>query len=69
MMDYKSMTTPSKLLCDTSLEIVDATLYRQMIGSLKYLTNIRSDICFVVINLSQYIFEPMHVHLITTNMC
>jgi hypothetical protein len=56
MMDCKSMTTPMaknpKLLCDTSSEIVDATLYRQMIGSLMYLTNTRPDICFVVNALS-----------------
>jgi hypothetical protein len=36
-----------KLLADTSSEIVDVTLYRQMIGSLMYLTNTRPDICFV----------------------
>jgi hypothetical protein len=68
MMDCKSMTTPMttnpKLLCDTSSEIVDATLYRQMIGSLMYLTNTRPDICFVVNTLSQYMVEPRHVHLI-----
>jgi hypothetical protein len=70
MMDCKSMTTPMttnpKLLCDTSSEIMDATLYRQMIGSLMYLTNTRLDICFVVNTLSQYMVEPRHVHWITT---
>jgi hypothetical protein len=69
MMDCKSMTTPMttnpKLLCDTSLEIVDATLYRQMIGSLMYLMNTRPDICFDVNTLSRYMVEPRHVHLIT----
>jgi hypothetical protein len=67
-MDCKSMTTPMttnpKLLCDTSSEIMDATLYRQMIGSLMYLTNTRPNICFVVNTLSQYMVEPKHVHLI-----
>jgi hypothetical protein len=52
MMDCKSMNTPMmtkpKLLCDTSSEIVDATLYRKMIGSLMYLMNTRSDICFAM---------------------
>jgi hypothetical protein len=37
MMDYEAMPTPMvtnmKLLSDTSLEIVDATVYRKMIGS------------------------------------
>jgi hypothetical protein len=43
MMDSRNMSTPMernmKLLDDTSLEIVDDTLYRQMIGSLMYLSN------------------------------
>ena len=50
MMDC--MTTPVasnlKLLSDASLESVDATMYRQMIASLMYLTNTRPDICFAV---------------------
>jgi hypothetical protein len=42
MLEYKSMNTPMetklKLLVDTSLELVDATLYRHIIiGSLMYL--------------------------------
>ena len=47
-----SMTTNLKLFGDTTSEIVDATLYRQMIGSLMYLTNTRPDICFAVNTLS-----------------
>ena len=43
MMDY--ITTPMasnlKLLSVSSSEMVDATMYRQMIGSLMYLTNTR----------------------------
>jgi hypothetical protein len=48
MLECKSMNTPmeTKLLVDTSSELIDATLYRQIIGSLMYLTNIRLDICF-----------------------
>jgi hypothetical protein len=41
MMDCKSMPTPMvmnlKLLSDTSLETVDATMYEHMTGSLMYL--------------------------------
>ena len=52
MMDYKDMTTLMesnlKLLRDASSELVDATMYHQMIGSLMYLMNTRLDICFVV---------------------
>ena len=52
MMDCKAMTTPMasnmKLLSDALSQSVDATMYRQMIGSLMYVTNRRPDICFVV---------------------
>ena len=45
MMDWKAMTTPMasnmKILSDASSELVDATMYHQMIGSLMYLTNTR----------------------------
>ena len=57
MMDCKAMTTPMasnlKLLSDASSELIDATMYRQMIGSLMYL---RPNICFAVNTLR-------HVHL------
>lgn len=39
-----------------------STLYRQLIGSLMYLVNARSDICFVVNTLSQFIVERRWVH-------
>ena len=58
--DYKAMTTPMasnlKVLSVASSKSVDATMYRQMIGSLMYQTNTRPDICFVVNTLR-------HVHL------
>ena len=48
MLECKSMATPIdtnlKLLVDESLELVDVTQYRQIIGSLMYLTNTRLDI-------------------------
>ena len=57
MMDCKAMATPMasnlKLLSDDSSETVDATMYRQMIGSLMYLTNTRLDICFAVLDRSE----------------
>ena len=56
MMDCKAMATPMasnlKLLSDASSESLDATMYRQMTGSLMYLTNMRPDICFAVNTLS-----------------
>ena len=56
------MTRNVKLLNDDTSEAVDATLYRQIIGSLMYLTNTRPDICFVVNTLSQYMVNPKHIH-------
>ena len=62
------MTTPMasnlNLLSDSSSKAVDATMYRQMIGSLMYLTNTRPNICFVVNTLSQFLTDPRQVHLI-----
>ena len=56
MMDCKAMATPMasnlKLLSDASSETDDATMYRQMIGSLMYLTNTRPNICFAMNTLS-----------------
>ena len=59
------MASNLKLLSDASSEIVDSTMYRQMIGSLMYLKNTRPDICFVVNTLSQYLTDLRHVHLTT----
>ena len=56
--------TNVKLLSDYSLELVDVTQYRHIIGSLMYLTNTKPDICFIVNTLSQYLVKPICVHLI-----
>jgi hypothetical protein len=60
---YTPMETKLKLLVDTSPELVDATLCRQIIGSMMYLTNTRPNICF---SLSQYLVESRHVHIVAT---
>jgi hypothetical protein len=64
MLECKSMNTPMetklKLLVDTSSKLIDATLYRKIIGSLMYLTNTRPDVCF---SLSRYLVESRCVHL------
>jgi hypothetical protein len=56
MLECKPINTPMeaklKLLVDTSSELIDATLYRQIIGSLMYLMNTRPGICFAVNTLS-----------------
>ena len=51
-------------MSDSSSQVVDDTMYRQMIGSLMYLTNTRPDICFAMNTLSQFLTDPRHVHLI-----
>ena len=65
MMDCMAITTPMasnlKLLSVASLELVDATMYRQMICSLMYLMDTRLDTCFVVNTLR-------HAHLMVVNM-
>ena len=70
MMDYKDTTAPMaanlKLLIDASSEAVDAMMYRQMIGSLMYLTSTRPYIFFAMNTLSQFLTDPRHVHLIAT---
>jgi hypothetical protein len=58
------METKMKLLVNTSSELIDAMLYRQIIGSLMYLKNTRPDVCFVVNTLTQFLVEPRHVHLV-----
>jgi hypothetical protein len=68
MLECKPMNTPMeaklKLLVDTSSELIDATLYRHIIGSMMYLTNTRPEICFAVNTLSQFLVEPRRVHLV-----
>ena len=68
MLDCKVISTPMvtnlKLPNDDSSERVDVTLYKQIIGSLMYLTNTRPHICFVVNTFSQYMMDPRHVHLV-----
>jgi hypothetical protein len=70
MMDNKSMATPMtinmKLLSDSSSYLVDPTMYKQLIGSLMYLINTKSNIFFAVNALSQYMVEPKNVHWMET---
>ena len=68
MIYYKAMTTPMasnlKILSDALVDLVDAMMYRHMIGSLMYLMNTRLDICFAVNTLSHFLTDSRHVHLI-----
>lgn len=72
MMDYKSMATPmvsnlKKLSVSTSdSDLVDSTMYRQLIGSLMYLVNTRPDICFPMNTLTQNMVESRQIHWVAT---
>eukprot|EP00253_Pinus_taeda_P019728 PITA_19728 len=56
------MITNWKKLYASDSELVDPTLYRQLIGSLMYLVNTRPDICFAVNTMSQFMCESRKVH-------
>ena len=68
MMDCKSMSTSMtmnlKKLNDVVVDsdLVDPTVYRQLVGSLMYLVNTRPDICFAVSTLGQFMCEPRQMH-------
>jgi hypothetical protein len=68
MEDCRPMSTPMvtnwKKLSASNSQLVDATIYRQLINSLMYLVNNRLDICFAVNTLSQHMLEPRSVHMI-----
>ena len=68
MLDCKVMATPMDtnlmLLFNGTSELVGMAHYRQIIGSLMYLTNTWLDICCTVNTLSQYLVKPRWVHLI-----
>jgi hypothetical protein len=59
---FMPMTTNLKKLDASEFELVDPTLYRQLIGSSMYVVNSRPDICFAVNTLSQFMVEPRRVH-------
>jgi hypothetical protein len=39
---------------DTGSNLVDPTMYRQLIGSLMYMIHTRPDICYAMIAMSQF---------------
>ena len=68
MEDCRPMSTPMitnwKKLSASDSQLVDATVYRQLIDSLMYLVNTRPNICFSMNTLSQYMVEPRGVHMV-----
>jgi hypothetical protein len=68
MEDCRPMTTPMitnwKKLHAYESQLLDSTLYHQLIGSLMYLVNTRPDIFFAINTLSQFMVEPRRVHCV-----
>jgi hypothetical protein len=68
MLDCKSMTTPMvsnlKKLSESSSDsdLIDPTMYRQLIGSLMYLVNTRPNIFYAVSALSQFMSQSRQIH-------
>ncbi|XP_074337693.1 secreted RxLR effector protein 161-like [Apium graveolens] len=54
----------SKIDFDEDGEKGDETLYKQIIGSLTYLTNTRPDLKFIVSFLSRYMSRPIKLHFL-----
>ena len=66
IVEFKAYTFP--FLSGVSLEEgkntppMDCTIYRQLIGSLLYLTHSRLDICYVVNVVSRYMYQSHDLH-------
>ncbi|KAL3721830.1 hypothetical protein ACJRO7_034209 [Eucalyptus globulus] len=67
MNNCNPVTTPTevglKLLKDPYGSKVDSTLYKQIVGSLMYLTGTRPDIMHAVSLISRYMEHPIELHL------
>ena len=50
----------------TSSEVVEATIYRQLVGSLMYLVNTWPEMCYAVNQLSQAMVKPTKLYWKTT---
>ncbi|GAA0175604.1 transmembrane signal receptor [Lithospermum erythrorhizon] len=67
MIDCNSVSRPivpsTKLNKDPDGELVDETYFKQMVGSLMYLTATRPDLVYAVSLLSRYMVRPTTMHL------
>ena len=66
MSDYKPAPTPIhsgvKFTIECTTPLVDATLYRQLVDSLIYLTHNRPDLSFTVSMVSRFMQQPHESH-------
>ena len=67
LQDSSSVDTPLevnvKYDADEGEQLSDPLLYRQLVGSLNYLTITRPDISFAVQQVSQFMHSPRHLHM------
>ena len=67
MMESREVNSPivpgSKLSKDADGVAVDDSFYKQIIGSLMYLTSTRSDLVYSVSLISRYMARPTDLHL------
>jgi hypothetical protein len=67
MADCKAAATPMeerlRLSHDSTAEEVDATLYRRIVGSLRYLIHTRPDLTYTVGYVSRFLERPIEEHL------
>lgn len=61
---FNPMAPGNKMDIDEDGEQIDETLYKQIIGSLMYITTTRPDIQFPVSLLSRYMSKPTKMHLL-----
>ena len=54
------------LCSDYGSKEVDATLYRQLVGSLIYLATTRPDLAYSVSVLIQFMSKPLEIHWVAT---
>jgi len=71
MVDCNPLITPTelglKLHKDERGKKIGSTLYKQIIGSLMYLTITRPDITYVMSLISRYMENPTEMHLLAVN--
>jgi hypothetical protein len=60
------MDPKTQLWKEIGTPTIDPQMYCSMVGSLIYLTNTRSNICYAVSCVSKYMNKPEQVHFITT---
>lgn len=56
------MSSSTSLVLEDGSQKVDPTPYRQLVGSLQYLSITRPDICYAVNRLSQFMHAPSETH-------